>query len=51
MGLTLSRAFQLCRGQVLLRGDIKNLLDQQYEIVGNYPMPGISYKFAINYKF
>lgn len=51
MGLTLSRAFQLCHGQVLLRGDIKNLLDQQYEIVGNYPMPGISYQFAINYKF
>lgn len=51
MGLTFSRAFQLRSGQILLRGDIKNLLNQQYEIVGNYPMPGISYQFTINYKF
>ena len=51
MGLTFSRVFQLRSGQMLLRGDIKNLLNQQYEIVGNYPMPGISYQFTINYKF
>ena len=51
MGLTCSHRFVMKHGELSLRGDIKNILNQQYEIVGNYPMPGVSYQFVVNYKF
>ena len=51
MGLTFSRSFPIYKGVLFLRGDVKNLLNRQYEIVGNYPMPGISYQLAISYNF
>lgn len=51
MGLTCSHRFVMKHGEFSLRGDIKNILNQQYEIVGNYPMPGVSYQFVVNYKF
>lgn len=51
MGLTFSRNLPIYKGVLFLRGDVKNLLNRQYEIVGNYPMPGISYQLAISYNF
>ena len=50
-GITLFRSFKIAKNTITLRGDIKNLLNKQYEIVKAYPMPGISYQFSINYKF
>lgn len=50
-GITLFRTFKIAKNTITLRGDIKNLLNKQYEIVKAYPMPGISYQFSINYKF
>ena len=32
-------------------GDLKNLLNRQYEIVASYPMPGISWQMTIGYEF
>jgi outer membrane receptor protein involved in Fe transport len=52
MGLTLYRDFRMMHHHTLgARFDLKNLTDRQYEIVGSYPMPGISYQFTLNYKF
>lgn len=50
-GITLFRAFNIAGNELTIRGDIKNLLNKQYEIVKGYPMPGISYQVSINYKF
>ncbi len=47
MGLTAYRTW----GHFELRGDIKNLLDKQYEIVGHYPMPGRSWQVSVKYSF
>ena len=49
-GATAHRKFQLGRHTAEARLDLKNLLDEQYEIVGHYPMPGRSYQFSITYK-
>ena len=32
-----------------LRADVLNLLDEQYSIIINYPMPGRSYRFSLNF--
>lgn len=47
MGLTAYRAFHHWE----VRADVKNLLDKQYEIVGHYPMPGISWQVSLKYSF
>ncbi len=47
LGLTAYRTFR--RWEV--RADVKNLLDKQYEIVGHYPMPGISWQVSLKYSF
>ncbi|MBQ0056544.1 MAG: TonB-dependent receptor [Bacteroidales bacterium] len=32
-----------------LSADVLNLLDQQYDVIVNYPMPGRSFRFSISY--
>ena len=51
IGLTAYRSFNVWKHDLYLRFDIKNLFNEQYEIVGNYPMPGRSWHFTIRYKF
>ena len=46
-GLTLYRSL----GRWTLRGDVKNLLAKQYEIIGHYPMPRRSWEMSVNYSF
>lgn len=46
-GLTLYRSL----GGWTLRGDVKNLLGKQYEIVGHYPMPRRSWQMSVSYSF
>ena len=50
-GATAYRDFRLGKGMAEVRFDLKNLTDRQYEIVGSYPMPGISYQVSLHYKF
>lgn len=47
-GLTLWRQLQWGRHRVEGRFDLKNLFDEQYEIVARYPMPGRSWQFTVN---
>lgn len=51
MGVTAYRAFRLRHGGLRIRADVKNILGQQYEIVGNYPMPRRSWQMSVAYKF
>lgn len=51
-GVTLYRNIKINkRNNINLRFDIKNLFDKQYEIVGNYPMPGRSWQFTVRYHY
>ena len=49
-GVTAYRAFSWGRHRMEGRVDVKNLLDEQYELVGHYPMPGRSWQISILYK-
>lgn len=49
-GAGLMRSFRFRRNTIDLRLDVTNILDTQYEIVGNYPMPGRAWKFTVAYK-
>lgn len=49
--LSAYRSFSFGKHTIEGRFDIKNLFDQQYEIVRFYPMPGRSWLLSINYKF
>jgi outer membrane cobalamin receptor len=45
--VALTRAFRLGGAQLQLTAEINNLLDQAYEVVQWYPMPGRNYKLII----
>lgn len=49
-GLTAYRAFSWGRHRLEGRVDVKNLFNEQYELVGHYPMPGRSWQLSILYK-
>ena len=50
VGLTLYRTIKINNSDIHLRFDIKNILDKQYEVIGNYPMPGRSWMGTIRLK-
>ena len=50
-GLTAYHTFSWGEQQLEARLDVKNLFDQQYEIVHFYPMPGRSWQASIKYQF
>ena len=50
-GLTCWRHWQWNRHLFEVRADIRNIFNQQYEIVSHYPMPRRSYQFSIKYHF
>ena len=49
--LSLARSWRLGRGGLKTTLEVNNLLDQQYEVVACYPMPGINFKFIVQYEF
>jgi outer membrane receptor protein involved in Fe transport len=51
IGLTAYRQLTFGRHQLEARFDLKNMFDEQYEIVYHYPMPRRSYQVTLNYKF
>lgn len=50
-GIAAYKAISTRYGTVMLRADIKNVLNKQYEIVRLYPMPGRSFELTLNYKY
>ncbi len=47
MALTAYRNFKIKNTRMQLRADIENLLNHQYEIVANYPMPRIHWRAGV----
>lgn len=47
--LSLSKTFNLRRTQLRATAEVNNLLNQQYEVVQCYPMPGTNVKFIISW--
>ena len=45
--VSVSRRLQTGKLRWQLTGEVNNLLNQQYEVVENYPMPGINFKLTI----
>lgn len=50
VGITLYRNLRIKHCDLHLRFDLKNILNEQYEIVGNYPMPGRSWMMSVRLK-
>ena len=46
--LSLSKTLQIKNLELRLTGELNNMLNQQYEVVQCYPMPGINYKIKLN---
>jgi vitamin B12 transporter len=46
--LGISKTFLYRKREVRLAAEVNNLLNQQYEVVQNYPMPGTNFKFTMN---
>lgn len=49
--LSLSRSWAVWRGELRATLEVNNLLNQQYEVVACYPMPGINFKLIVQYAF
>jgi len=45
--LALPRAF----GQVVIRGELQNLGNENYELVRNFPMPGRTFRVSVRFEF
>jgi hypothetical protein len=45
--LTLSTTFRLAATRYRLAGEVNNLLNQSYDVILNYPMPGRNYKLIL----
>ncbi|MFB9052985.1 TonB-dependent receptor domain-containing protein [Formosa undariae] len=48
--LSANYTFQELKNPIQIGVEVNNLLDQQYDVIKNFPMPGRSYRFTINYK-
>ena len=49
--LALGYIARISRSTVRFRAEINNLLDQYYDVIANFPMPGRSYRFTINFNY
>jgi len=49
--VSVERAFSVRRLTLHLRGEVMNLMDDNYEIVRNFPMPGRSYRVGVMLEF
>lgn len=47
--ISLVKNFSFGRHRLRCTAEINNLLNQQYEVILNYPMPGRNYRFGIQY--
>ena len=49
--LSVAKSYSLPKGELKLTLEINNLLNQQYEVVTSYPMPGTNFKVIAQYSF
>ncbi|RZL98156.1 MAG: TonB-dependent receptor, partial [Pedobacter sp.] len=48
--LGLTKSFSLYGKSMRMSAEVNNLLNQQFEVVESYPMPGTNYRFTLNIK-
>ena len=46
--VTLSRRIKLRRAALLVSLEVNNILNQQYEVVNCYPMPGTNFRLIVS---
>lgn len=49
--LSLTKEFTINKKQCRLTAEVNNVMNQQYEVVQSYPMPGTNVKFILNVTF
>jgi len=49
--LALHYNIQINRKEVRFTAEVNNLLNQDYEVITNFPMPGRYYRFGLNYNY
>jgi outer membrane receptor protein involved in Fe transport len=49
--LSLSREWTIRSSKLMLTAEVNNLLNQYYDVVLNYPMPGRNYRFTVSMNF
>jgi len=42
--------FKLKKGSININGEVNNVLNQYYDIIPNFPMPGRNYRLTLSYK-
>ena len=50
-GLAVYRSFSIKETQLILRAEMLNMCNKQYEVVKNYPMPGRHFQIKVSFKF
>ena len=48
--MSLSRRFSLKGMEIKTTLEVNNLLDQQYDVILNYPMPGRNFAISLNFE-
>ncbi|MBQ0089324.1 MAG: TonB-dependent receptor [Prevotellaceae bacterium] len=48
---SLWKTYKIKNNEITLKGDLKNVLNRQYEVIAGYPMPGRVYLLSTNIKF
>lgn len=48
--LTLGKAFKINKTKLMVSAEVNNLLNQYYDVVQNYPMPGRNYKLILKFE-
>ena len=46
--LSLRYQFMVCQSKCIVQADVNNVLDQDYEVIVNYPMPGRNYAITLS---
>lgn len=49
--MSLNYAFQISENPLKAGLEVNNILDQQYAVIKNFPMPGRSFRLNLNYEF
>jgi outer membrane cobalamin receptor len=51
IGLSAKKKIKYKKSLFTINGELLNLLNKNYEIVKNYPMPGLSFRLTLSYSF
>ncbi len=50
LNFNMSKSFAFAGSEIILKFDVLNMLDKQYAVIKNYPMPGRIFRFGAEYR-